>query len=105
MARGAVCANAAGKWVEFYRAAFTAQLENPGPPEVIRLGRQAGLERSSYERCIRAPATIAVVVADVAESVRAKAQGTPTLFINGRRAPLWTHIERLVTAESERLKL
>jgi protein-disulfide isomerase len=105
MARGAVCANAAGKWVEFYRAAFTAQLENPGPPDVIRLGRQVGLEPSSYERCIRSPATIAVVAADVAESVRAKAQGTPTLYINGRRAPLWTYIERLVTAESERLKL
>jgi protein-disulfide isomerase/uncharacterized membrane protein len=105
MARGAVCAQGAGKWVEFYRAAFTAQLENPGPPEVIRLGRQVGLEPSTLERCIRAPATIAVVAADVAESVRAKAQGTPTLFINGRRAPLWTYIERLVTAESERLKL
>lgn len=105
MARGAVCAQGAGKWVEFYRAAFTAQIENPGPPEVMRLGRQAGLEPSSFERCIRSPATIAVVAADVAESVRAKAQGTPTLFINGRRAPSWTYIERLVSAESERLKL
>jgi protein-disulfide isomerase len=105
MARGAVCAQGAGKWVEFYRAAFTAELENPGPPEVIRLGRQAGLEASTFERCIRSPATIAVVAADVAESVRAKAQGTPTLFINGRRAPLWTYVERLVTVESERLKL
>jgi len=105
LARGAVCAQGAGKWVEYYRAAFTAQPENPGPPEVVRLGTQVGLERSSFERCIRAPATNAVVAADVAESIRAKAQGTPTLFINGRRAPLWTYIERLVTAERERLKL
>ena len=105
MARGAVCAQGAGKWVEFYRAAFTAQIENPGPPEVIRLGRQIGLAPSSFEGCIRSPATTAAVTADVAESVRAKAQGTPTLFINGRRAPLWTYIERLVTAERERLKL
>jgi protein-disulfide isomerase/uncharacterized membrane protein len=105
MARGAVCAKDAGKWAEFYRAAFTAQIEKPGPPDVIRLGRQIGLERTSYERCIRSPSTNAVVVADVAESVRVKAQGTPTLYVNGRRAPLWTYIERLVTAESERLKL
>lgn len=105
MARGAVCAQGAGKWVEFYRAAFTAQIENPGPPEVIRLGRQVGLEPSTYERCIRAPATIATVAADVAEAMRSKTQGTPTLFINGRRAPLWTYIERLVTVERERLKL
>lgn len=105
MARGAVCAQGAGKWVEFYRAAFTAQPENPGVAEVTRLGAHVGLDRSSYGRCLRAPETIAAVIADVAESVRNKAQGTPTLFINGRRAPLWTYVDRLVTAESERLKL
>ena len=105
LARGAVCAQGAGKWVEFYRAAFSAQLENPGPAEVTRLGTQVGLDRSSYDRCIRSPATNAAVAADVMESIRVKAQGTPTLFINGKRAPLWTYIERLVTAESERLKL
>jgi protein-disulfide isomerase len=91
--------------VEFYRAAFTAELENPGPAEVTRLGANAGLDRSTFDRCIRSPATNAVVAADVAESIRNKAQGTPTLFINSRRAPLWTYVERLVTAESERLKL
>lgn len=105
LARGAVCAQGAGKWEAFYRAAFTAQIENPGLNDVARLGTQVGLDRSSYEQCLRSPATIAAVAADVAEAVNAKAQGTPTLFINGRRAPLWTYIERLVTAESERLKL
>ena len=58
-----------------------------------------------FGRCLQSEATIAAVAADVAESVRAKAQGTPTLFINGRRAPLWTYIERLVSAERERLNL
>jgi protein-disulfide isomerase len=105
LARGAVCAQGAGKWVEFYRAAFTAELENPGPAEVTRLGAKAGLDRSTFDRCIRSPATNAVVAADVAESIRNKAQGTPTLFINGRRAPLWTYVERLVTAEGARLKV
>lgn len=105
MARGAICAQGAGKWVEFYRAAFTAQIENPGVAEVTRLGAQVGVDRTSYGRCLRAPQTIAAVAADVAESQRAKAQGTPTLFINGRRAPFWTYIERLVIAESKRLQL
>jgi len=105
LARGAVCAKDAGKWLEYYRAAFSTELRNPGPAEVTRLGVQAGLGPVRFGRCIQSEATIAAVAADVAESVRAKAQGTPTLFINGRRAPLWTYLERLVTAESERLKL
>jgi len=105
LARGAVCAKDAGKWLEYYRAAFSTELTNPGPAEVTRLGVQAGLGPVRFGRCLQSEATIAAVAADVAESVRAKAQGTPTLFINGRRAPLWTYIERLVTAESERLKL
>jgi len=105
MARGAICAKNEGKWVEFYRAAFTGQFENPGMAEVTRLGVHVGLDRASFGTCLRSPETIAAVAADVAESARAKAQGTPTLFINGRRAPLWTYIERLVTVESERLKL
>ena len=105
LARGAVCAKDAGKWVEYYRAAFSAELENPGPAEVTRLGAQLGLDRSSYGGCIRSPATIAAVAADVADGVRAHAQGTPTLFINGRRAPLWTYLERLVDVEEHRLGL
>lgn len=105
LARGAVCAKDAGKWLEYYRAAFAAELTNPGPAEVTRLGVQAGLGPLRFGRCLQSEATIAAVAADVAESLRAKAQGTPTLFINGRRAPLWTYVERLVTAESERLKL
>src|SRR5206468_2228761 len=100
-----VCAKDAGKWVEYYRAAFAAELEHPGAAEVTRLGAQVGLDRSSYGQCIRSPATIAAVAADVADGVRAHAQGTPTLFINGRRAPLWTYIEPLVTAEEHRLGL
>jgi protein-disulfide isomerase/uncharacterized membrane protein len=105
LARGAVCAKDAGKWVEYYRAAFAKELEHPGPADVTRLGAQVGLDRSSYGRCIQSPATVAAVAADVADGVRAHAQGTPTLFINGRRAPLWTYIEPLVAAEERRLGL
>lgn len=105
MARGAICAQQAGKFVEFYRAAFTSERTNPGLADVTAIGTRIGLDRARYTACINAPATAEAVARDVADANRGKAQGTPTLFVNGRRAPLWTYLPRLVAVERGRLGL
>ena len=105
MARGAVCAQRAGKFAEFYRASFISERTNPGLAEVTTLGAEIGLDRARYAACLTAPATAQAVARDVADALRSQAQGTPTLFINGRRAPLWTYLGRLVDVEEHRLGL
>ena len=102
MARGAVCAHQAGKFVEFYRASFAAERANPGLADVTKLGAGIGLDRTRYAACVTSPRTVEAVARDVADALRSQAQGTPTLFINGRRAPLWTYLERLVAVEEAR---
>lgn len=105
MALAAACAERAGKFVPFYHAAFAAGLDKAGPEDALRAGGRAGLDRPGLERCLHSPETRAAVVADIEDAARTKAQGTPTLFIDGRKVPLWTYLDRLIEAETVRRRL
>jgi len=58
--------------------------------KVLEFARQAGAEPGAFERCFDKQESKPLVEADVAEATMLDVNGTPTIFVNGRRAPNYT---------------
>ncbi len=85
VALGAVCAQQLGSFWEYHDAVYIDPPTNPDRADVVRIGVQAGLDRSAFQECLDDPTARAALDRDIAEAVRLTVTGTPTIFINGRR--------------------
>ena len=83
-ARAFSAANAQGKAWELADALFNAKGEHDAS-WIERSAVAAGLSIETLRRDMRAADVEAKVAADEAQAVRLKIQGTPTVFLNGRR--------------------
>ncbi|MCA9513459.1 MAG: thioredoxin domain-containing protein, partial [Myxococcales bacterium] len=83
-ARYAVCAEAQGRFWELHDLMFDNQkaLEDE---DLAGYARQARLDAKKLEACLAAPATDALIDADMAEARAAGVRGTPTFYLNGRK--------------------
>jgi len=58
--------------------------------KALEFAKQAGAEASAFERCFDKQESKSIVESDVAEATLLDVSGTPTIFVNGRRAPNFT---------------
>ena len=105
LAMGAICAQEQGKFWPYHDRVYAADLHEAGIPDVLRIGDEAGLDRTALERCVVAPATRQRLDREIAEGREADVTGTPTLFVNGKRLPRINDLVRIVGSELERLGL
>lgn len=82
-ARGAICAEAQGRFWAYHDLLFQNQnaLEEPN---LFAYAKQLELDEAAFRRCYEDPATAARVGADVTAARSLGASATPTFFINGR---------------------
>jgi protein-disulfide isomerase/uncharacterized membrane protein len=104
---GGLCAQDQGKFWPYHDRVFAAQqqLRNPQTADVLRLATEAGLDAGALEKCLAAPGTKQRLAAHVAEGQKGGVNGTPTLFINGKRLPRLEDFNTAVAKESQRLGL
>jgi len=106
LAKGAVCAAAQGRFSEYHDRVFQTEFRRqPTSANLPELAPAIGLDQSAFASCLASPATLERVKADIAEAVKAGVNATPTIFINGRRAPRINEFVQMVDAELERLGL
>ncbi|MGE0456011.1 MAG: thioredoxin domain-containing protein [Vicinamibacteria bacterium] len=106
LAKGAVCAAAQGRFSEYHDRVFQTEFRRqPTSANLPELAPALGLDASAFSACLASPATLERVKADIAEAVKAGVQATPTVFINGRRAPRINEFVQMVDAELGRLGL
>ncbi len=106
LAKGAVCAAAQGRFPEYHDRVFQTEFRRqPTSANLPELAPALGLDASAFSACLASPATLERVKADIAEAVKAGVQATPTIFINGRRAPRINEFVQMVDAELGRLGL
>lgn len=79
------CAGTQGRFWEMHDALF--HIPQMGLPALDQLPGKLGLSTEAFSRCISDEATVASVKADVEEGHRLGVDGTPTLFVNGRKSP------------------
>jgi protein-disulfide isomerase/uncharacterized membrane protein len=104
---GAICAQEQGKFWQYHDRVFAAQpqLRNPQPADALRLATEAGLDPGAMEKCIASAATKQRLSAEIAEGQTGGVNGTPTLFVNGKRLPRLEDFNATVAKESQRLGL
>lgn len=105
LALGAICAHRQGKFWPYHDRVFAQPPSNPGPAEVAALAGAAGLDATAMTACLAAPATQQSLQAEIEEAKKGNVDGTPTLFINGRRLPRLNDFVPTVDREAARMGL
>jgi protein-disulfide isomerase/uncharacterized membrane protein len=105
VALGAICANDQGRFWPYHDRVFSAPPTNPQVSDVVSMAREAGLDAGALEACVNNPATRQRLGAEIAEGVQAQVQGTPTLYINGKRLPRLNDFVPTVDREAAKMGL
>lgn len=91
-AYGAGCAGEKGRFWEYHDLLFAKQSqsegENSGVFSVVNLARiaeEAGLDKNEFSQCLRTEKYKSAALADAEDGRKAGVEGTPTVFINGRK--------------------
>jgi protein-disulfide isomerase/uncharacterized membrane protein len=105
VAMGGICANDQGKFWDYHDRVFSNPPTNPQASDVVGIARQAGLDATALEACLNNPATRQRLGAEIAEGAGAGVQGTPTLFINGKKLPRLNDFVQTVEREAGKMGL
>jgi protein-disulfide isomerase len=105
VAMGGICANEQGKFWEYHDRVFSNPPTNPSQSDVINMAREAGLNGLQLDACLNNPSTRQRLGAEIAEGIGAQVQGTPTLFINGKRLPRLNDFVQTVDREASKMGL
>ncbi|MFO0746933.1 MAG: thioredoxin domain-containing protein [Myxococcota bacterium] len=81
---GGECANEQGKFWPYHDAIFAAQKEL-SPEKVKQVATDIGVDMAKWQACVDSNKFKDQIEADMAEGRGAEVQGTPTVFINGRK--------------------
>jgi protein-disulfide isomerase/uncharacterized membrane protein len=102
-AKGGVCAAQQGKFWEYHDQVFENQ-KKLSRSKLIEVAAHLGLDGPTFEKCLVSDETQARIAQDVEQGGKAKIQGTPSIFINGRLFRDWPDAERVrMVIESERV--
>ena len=83
-AMAAVAANEKGKFWEFYKLLFD-NYNQINDAKIMEIRKLLGLDTPEFEALMNSPKISARVLKDREEGVRLGVDGTPTVFINGKR--------------------
>jgi protein-disulfide isomerase/uncharacterized membrane protein len=105
LALGGICAQEQARFWPYHDAVFGSQLKDPQAADVVRLGTQAGLDGAALQQCLGSGPARQRLAAEIAEARNAGVNGTPTLYINGKRLPRLADFAATVDKEATRLGL
>ncbi len=105
LAKGAICANAQGRFWEYHDKVFSAPPQNPDRSRVVSIAAAAGLDAEGLGSCLDSPETAARLKVDIDEAQRLGVNSTPTIFINGKRLTRVNDFLLMMDKESQRLRL
>jgi protein-disulfide isomerase len=107
-ARAGRCANEQGRFWEYHdllyaeQRAWSGEEEQQVLPMFVEYGRRAGADRSAFEACLRSDRYAVEVSQNMQLGHSLNVPGTPTLFINGRRAEIRSleELDQLIAQEA-----
>ncbi|MFZ5803097.1 MAG: DsbA family protein [Candidatus Omnitrophota bacterium] len=81
----AECAFLQGKFWEYHDGLFSAEQPLKTRDELLKLAEEKGLDRKALEKCLESGETDEEVSADISKGEEAGVDGTPTVFVNGKK--------------------
>jgi protein-disulfide isomerase len=89
-ANASFCAAEEGQFLDFHKAMYAVQspLENSGfwsNETLVNMGKKIGITSSTFENCVTKGSKVDLVQANYDSMNKFGVQGTPTVFINGKK--------------------
>ena len=89
-ANAAFCAADEGQFLDFHKAIYTIQspVENSGfwsNETLVKIGKKIGITSTTFEDCVTKGSKVDLVQANSDAMSKFGVQGTPTVFINGKK--------------------
>jgi protein-disulfide isomerase len=89
-ANASFCAAEEGQFLDFHKAMYAVQspLENSGfwsNETLVNMGKKIGITSSTFENCVTKGSKVDLVQANYDSMSKFGVQGTPTVFINGKK--------------------
>ena len=106
LARGGLCAHEQGRFWPYHDRVFLGDpIASPTKADVARLAGEAGLDGAAFQTCVESPRIKEKLAAEIAEARASGVNGTPTLFVNGKRLPRINDFTQTVDKEAQKLGL
>ena len=89
-ANASFCAADEGQFLDFHKAIYAVQspVENSGfwsNETLVKMGKKIGITSTSFENCVTKGSKVDLVQANYDSMSKFGVQGTPTVFINGKK--------------------
>lgn len=89
-ANASFCAADEGQYLDFHKALYAVQspLENSGfwsNDTLVKMGKKIGITSTTFETCVTKGSKVDLVKANYDSMSKFGVQGTPTVFINGKK--------------------
>lgn len=89
-ANASFCAADEGQYLDFHKALYAVQspLENSGfwsNETLVKMGKKIGITSATFETCVTKGSKVDLVQANYDSMSKFGVQGTPTVFINGKK--------------------
>ncbi len=89
-AKASFCAADEGQYLAFHKALYAVQspLENSGfwsNETLVKMGKKIGITSTTFENCVNKGSKVDLVQANYDSMSKFGVQGTPTVFINGKK--------------------
>jgi protein-disulfide isomerase/uncharacterized membrane protein len=106
VALGGLCADSQGKFWPYHDKIFSGPPpQNPTAQDVVKLASEAGLDGQAMAVCLASEETKKRLIAQIHEGSDGGVQGTPSVFVNGKKLPRIDHFLEAIDKESRRLLL
>jgi protein-disulfide isomerase len=105
-ARAGRCAHEQGRFWEYHDLLYAEQQswsrQEEAPARFVELAQQLGLERATFESCLNSDRYAAEVTTNMRLGQSLGVPGTPTLYVNGKRAEIRSlqALDRLIAEEA-----
>jgi protein-disulfide isomerase len=89
-ANASFCAADEGQYLDFHKALYAVQspIENSGfwsNETLVKMGKKIGITSTTFENCVNKGSKVDLVQANYDSMSKFGVQGTPTVFINGKK--------------------
>lgn len=104
-ALGGLCAEQQGKFWEYHDRAFERPPLDGRDRGVINIAHEIGLDTAAFKSCLASTPMQQAVQRQIEQAFAAGINGTPRIFINGRKLPKINYLTAILAYEAKRLGL
>ena len=104
-ALGGLCAQQQGKFWEYHDRVFQDPPRDGRDRGVINVARELGLDTAAFKSCLASTPMQQTIQRQIEEAYASGVNGTPRVYINGKKVPKINYLPAVLASEAKRLGL